>query len=76
VPYRGVTTRLSFDRYRTEIVAQTDLVRSTAAGAEPTAPVPTCPGWNLGQLLRHLGGAADVLPAREPARILLVAAGA
>jgi uncharacterized protein (TIGR03083 family) len=50
-------TPLSYDRFCAEIVAQTDLVRSTVAGADLTAPVPTCPGWNLGQLLRHLGGA-------------------
>jgi uncharacterized protein (TIGR03083 family) len=50
-------TRLSYDRHCAEIVAQTDLVRSAVAAADLTAPVPTCPGWNLGQLLRHLGGA-------------------
>jgi uncharacterized protein (TIGR03083 family) len=50
-------TRPSYDRYCAEIVAQTDLLRSGVAGADLTAPVPTCPGWNLGQLLRHLGGA-------------------
>ncbi|CAM01171.1 uncharacterized protein (TIGR03083 family) [Saccharopolyspora erythraea NRRL 2338] len=48
---------LSFDRCRAEIVAQTDLLRSAVAGADLTAPVPTCPGWNLGQLLRHVGAA-------------------
>jgi uncharacterized protein (TIGR03083 family) len=50
-------TRLGYDRHCAEIVAQTGLVRSTVAGADLTAPVPTCPGWNLGQLLRHFGGA-------------------
>jgi uncharacterized protein (TIGR03083 family) len=49
--------RLSYDRYCGEIVAQTDLLRSRIEGADLTAPVPSCPGWNLGQLLRHLGGA-------------------
>jgi uncharacterized protein (TIGR03083 family) len=52
-----MSSHLSYDRYCAEIVAQTDLVRSAVAGADLTAPVPTCPGWNLGQLLRHLGGA-------------------
>ncbi|MGH3980285.1 MAG: maleylpyruvate isomerase N-terminal domain-containing protein, partial [Pseudonocardiaceae bacterium] len=46
----------SYDRYCAEIVAQTDLLRSSIEGADLTAPVPSCPGWNLGQLLRHLGG--------------------
>jgi uncharacterized protein (TIGR03083 family) len=50
-------TRLSYDRLCTEIVAQTDLVRSAIEGADLTVPVPSCPGWNAGQLLRHLGGA-------------------
>jgi uncharacterized protein (TIGR03083 family) len=47
---------LPFDRYREEIVAQTDLLRAHVRGADLTAPVPSCPGWNLGQLLRHVGG--------------------
>jgi hypothetical protein len=38
-------TRLRHDRHCAEIVAQADLVRSTVAGADLTAPVPTCPGW-------------------------------
>lgn len=47
---------LSYDRYGAEIVAQTDLLRSGIKGADLTVPVPSCPGWNAGQLLRHLGG--------------------
>lgn len=47
---------LSYDRYCAEIVAQTDLLRSRIEGADLTAEVPSCPGWNLGQLLRHVGG--------------------
>ncbi|MGP3981412.1 maleylpyruvate isomerase family mycothiol-dependent enzyme [Streptomyces sp. KR80] len=48
-------TLLSHARYCAEIVAQTDLLRSRIEGADLTAPVPSCPGWNVGQLLRHLG---------------------
>ncbi|GAA0517976.1 hypothetical protein GCM10011581_22300 [Saccharopolyspora subtropica] len=48
---------LSFDRYCDEIVAQTELLRSHLAGADLSAPVTTCPGWNLAHLVRHLGGA-------------------
>lgn len=47
---------LSYDRCCTEIVAQTELLRSCIEGADLTVPVPSCPGWNAGQLLRHLGG--------------------
>jgi uncharacterized protein (TIGR03083 family) len=47
----------SFDRHCAEMVAQTSLLRSCIKGADLTVPVPSCPGWNVGQLLRHLGGA-------------------
>jgi uncharacterized protein (TIGR03083 family) len=47
---------LSFDRCCAEIVAQTDLLACCIEGADLTVPVPSCPGWNAGQLLRHLGG--------------------
>jgi uncharacterized protein (TIGR03083 family) len=48
---------LSYDRYCAEIAAQTDLLASAIKGADLTVPVPSCPGWNVGQLARHLGGA-------------------
>lgn len=49
-------TLLSFDRYCDEIVAQTDAFRTLLEGADPTTPVPSCPGWDLEQLVRHQGG--------------------
>jgi uncharacterized protein (TIGR03083 family) len=49
-------TPLDFDRCCAEIVDQTALLTAGIEGADLTAPVPSCPGWNLGQLLRHLGG--------------------
>ena len=49
-------TSLSFDRYCDEIVSQTERLTSHVRGADLTAPVLSCPGWNLGQLLRHVGG--------------------
>jgi uncharacterized protein (TIGR03083 family) len=48
---------LTHDRLCSEIVTQTGLLTSLLDGADLTAPVPSCPGWNAGQLLRHLGGA-------------------
>lgn len=48
---------LPFDRYCAEIVAQSELIRTTIAGADLASPVPSCPGWNVGQLVRHVGGA-------------------
>jgi len=50
-------TLLGFDRYHAEIVRQTDLLRTYLKEADPAAPVPSCPDWDLGQLVRHLGGA-------------------
>ncbi|MFC5720929.1 maleylpyruvate isomerase family mycothiol-dependent enzyme [Streptomyces gamaensis] len=50
-------TPWSLDRYRAELLAQTGLLRALVRDADPAAPVPTCPAWNLGQLLRHVGGA-------------------
>jgi uncharacterized protein (TIGR03083 family) len=50
-------TLLGFDRYRAEIVKQADLLRAYLTGADTAATVPSCPGWDLGQLVRHLGGA-------------------
>lgn len=47
---------LSYERHCAEIVGQTDLLRSRIEHADLTVPVPSCPGWNAGQLLRHLGG--------------------
>lgn len=50
-------TPLSHERHCSEIVAQTELLRSLIDGADLTVAVPSCPGWNVGQLVRHLGGA-------------------
>ncbi|MET7733430.1 maleylpyruvate isomerase family mycothiol-dependent enzyme [Streptomyces sp. NPDC005402] len=47
---------LTFDEYCAAIVAQTDLLAQHVKGADASAPVPTCPGWHLGRLLRHVGG--------------------
>ncbi|MFI0815813.1 maleylpyruvate isomerase family mycothiol-dependent enzyme [Streptomyces sp. NPDC021098] len=61
-------TLLSFDRMCAEIVTQTGLLASRIEGADLTVPVPSCPDWNVGQLLRHLGGgqrwATDTVRAR------------
>ena len=48
---------LSFDRYCDEIVTQTGLLTSAITGADLTVQVPSCPDWNVGQLLdrkRHV----------------------
>ncbi|MFI0538338.1 maleylpyruvate isomerase family mycothiol-dependent enzyme [Streptomyces sp. WSLK1-3] len=59
---------LAFDTYCEAIVAQTDLLVRHVEGADTSAPVPTCPGWDLGRLLRHVGGdhrwARDIVGTR------------
>jgi uncharacterized protein (TIGR03083 family) len=52
----SLTRSWDFDRYRREIVAQAVLLADTIGGADMTAQVASCPGWNVGQLVRHLGG--------------------
>lgn len=49
-------TSLTFDDYCQAIVSQTDLLSRRIRGADTATPVPTCPGWDLGRLLRHVGG--------------------
>lgn len=53
-------TVMTYDRYCDEIVAQTrQLASFLKARDEPSdarVALPSCPGWNIGQLLRHLGG--------------------
>ncbi|MEW2249206.1 maleylpyruvate isomerase family mycothiol-dependent enzyme [Streptomyces sp. NPDC058733] len=50
-------THWNLDRYRGAILDETGRLRALLAGADVTARVPTCPAWNLGQLVRHVGGA-------------------
>lgn len=37
------------------LLEQNALLASQVAGADPATPVPTCPGWTLQQLVRHVG---------------------
>ncbi|MFF8312827.1 maleylpyruvate isomerase family mycothiol-dependent enzyme [Streptomyces lydicus] len=47
---------MDFDRHCSEIVTQARLLGSCLAeGTDLTVTVPSCPDWNLAQLLRHLG---------------------
>jgi uncharacterized protein (TIGR03083 family) len=48
--------KLGFDRHTAEIVAQTSLLIGHLDGADVTMPVPSCPGWNVSQLARHVDG--------------------
>ena len=59
---------VGFDRHCAEIVTQTSLLTDHLAGADLTVPVPTCPGWNVSQLARHVDGgqrwARDIVTTR------------
>ncbi|MGI5341674.1 maleylpyruvate isomerase family mycothiol-dependent enzyme [Streptomyces sp. CA-181903] len=48
---------LTFDRHRAEITGQARRLLSHVEGVPPAAPVPSCPGWTLAHLLRHVTGA-------------------
>jgi uncharacterized protein (TIGR03083 family) len=47
---------MDYDRHCTEIVTQAELLTTGIEGADLRAPVPSCPDWTLGMLLRHVGG--------------------
>ena len=47
---------MDFDRHCAEIVTQTELLTSGLRTADLRASVPPCPGWSLGNLVRHIGG--------------------
>jgi uncharacterized protein (TIGR03083 family) len=69
-------TDVDFEDHRRQIVEQATLLRDALAGAGPAGaglgtPVPSCPGWNVAQLLRHLGAglhwAAGIVAGRATA---------
>jgi uncharacterized protein (TIGR03083 family) len=55
-PFTAVGEGLDFERYCAEIVTQAGLLAAVLPGADLAAEVPTCPGWTVNQLVRHLGG--------------------
>lgn len=53
--YRAaMSPALSFKGYCAALVRETASLRSRVRDADLALPVPTCPGWNLGHLLRHI----------------------
>ena len=59
---------MRFDDHCSWIVAQTELLVADLPRASLGLPVPSCPGWTLGALLRHIGGghrwAAEIVRTR------------
>jgi uncharacterized protein (TIGR03083 family) len=41
--------------FRAALTEETKAFGDLIRGADPTTPVPTCPGWTLNQLLKHVG---------------------
>jgi uncharacterized protein (TIGR03083 family) len=41
--------------FRAALIAETKAFGDTYRDADPATPVPTCPGWTLNQLFKHLG---------------------
>jgi len=48
---------MEFERHCELIVEQAELLAGHLSGRDLGTPVPSCPGWNVGQLARHVGGA-------------------
>jgi uncharacterized protein (TIGR03083 family) len=48
---------MDYHEYCDQIVVQAGLLAQHLIDADLATPVPTCPGWTVGQLVRHVGGA-------------------
>ncbi|RDI55392.1 maleylpyruvate isomerase family mycothiol-dependent enzyme [Nocardia mexicana] len=64
---------LTYDRLCAEIETRTRAVIAVVEHADLTASVPSCPGWDLGHLLQHIGGVhrwmAEIVGTRATAPI-------
>jgi uncharacterized protein (TIGR03083 family) len=47
--------------YQTRIAAEGGLLRAVAVSVDADTPVPTCPGWTVQRLLRHVGRVFDMV---------------
>src|SRR5919107_3168793 len=47
-------SRLSASQYLSAVETESVRFREVLAGADPAAPVPSCPAWNAFDLLHHL----------------------
>ena len=62
---------IAFERHCAEIVAQTAQLTAYLDDADLDLPAPTCPGWNVSQLFRHVDGglrwATEIVASRATA---------
>ena len=49
------TTEMTAERRRQALLAQTGRLAHDVGAAGPDAPVPTCPGWTVTDLVTHVG---------------------
>src|SRR3954454_4414938 len=61
------------DHYCELLAAEIDALAALTATADPARPVPTCPDWNVRELVEHIGTihrwAAHMVAARSPERV-------
>lgn len=67
--------------YCDAVAAEVQRFAGVVAGCDPAAPVPSCPGWTIADLVRHVGGlhrwatamVRDLVPERLSTRTLALA---
>lgn len=52
---RSAAHPLPYTRYRQAIERETARLAEVARGVDPATPVPSCPGWTVADLTRHVG---------------------
>jgi uncharacterized protein (TIGR03083 family) len=52
----GICVQTALD-YSAALTEQNRMLAETVFSAEPETPIPTCPGWSMRQLIRHVGRA-------------------
>ena len=64
---------LSHEWFTDRVLDETDRLAWIADGADPAAPVPTCPGWTMAKLIKHTGTihrwATEIVTTRASERI-------
>ncbi|WP_028661870.1 maleylpyruvate isomerase family mycothiol-dependent enzyme [Saccharomonospora saliphila] len=54
------STPIDHGRLLTTLDDEAELVLRTCEGVTPDAPVPTCPGWTVSEVVRHVGSVSRV----------------
>lgn len=66
-------TGFTYEQYCELVGVAIDEFVEVARGVDPTTPIPTCPGWTMGKLIRHTGTihrwAAAMVSETAPERV-------